>query len=103
MQTSDPADTVKWVKKCYNPSLLGSHTVLFCTQYGWLYLDLKRVSREVPLDGIFQGVGTLEELLALLLFKGPLAGVHVFIQQLPELIGQVHHLQILGEPDNDTE
>ena len=111
MQTSDPADTVKWVKKCYNPSLLGSHTVLFCTQYVWKCLvfatkyflsffqrKLQRVSAEVPLDGVLKGVGTLEELLALLLFKGPLAGVHVFIQQLPELIGQVHHLQILGEP-----
>jgi len=60
-------------------------------------LNLERVSRKVPLDGILQGVGTLEELLALLLSEGPLAGVHVFIQQLPELIGQVHHLQILGE------
>ena len=59
---------------------------------------LQRVSREVPLDGVLEGVGTLEELLALLLSEGPLAGVHVFIQQLPELIGQVHHLQILGEP-----
>ena len=66
-------------------------------------LNLERVSRKVPLDGILQGVGTLEELLALLLSEGPLAGVHVLIQQLPELIGQVHHLQILGEPDNDTE
>ena len=64
---------------------------------------LQGVSREVPLDGVLQGVGTLEELLALLLAERPLAGVHVLIQQLPELIGQVHHLQILGEPDNDTE
>ena len=66
-------------------------------------LNLERVSRKVPLDGILQGVGTLEELLALLLAERSLAGVHVLVQELPELIGQVHHLQILGEPDNDTE
>merc|ERR1712141_513042 len=85
-------------------------TVLFCTQYVWKCLvfatkyflsffqrKLQRVSAEVPLDGVLKGVGTLEELLALLLSEGPLAGVHVLIQQLPELIGQVHHLQILGE------
>merc|ERR1712141_657121 len=78
-------------------------TVLFCTQYVWKCLvfatkyflsffqrKLQRVSAEVPLDGVLKGVGTLEELLALLLSEGPLAGV-------PVLIGQVHHLQILGE------
>jgi len=58
---------------------------------------LKRVSREVPLDGVLEGVGTLEELLALLLSKRSLAGVHVLVEKLPELVGKVHHLQILGQ------
>jgi len=58
---------------------------------------LQRVSREVPLDGVLEGVGTLEELLALLLSKRSLAGVHVLVEKLPELVGKVHHLQILGQ------
>ena len=59
---------------------------------------LQRVSREVPLDGILQRVGTLEELSAFLLSKGPLRGVHVLVQQLPELIGHVQNLEVLGQP-----
>ena len=59
---------------------------------------LQGVSGEIPLDGLLQGVGALEELLALLLSERSLAGVHVLIQELPELVGKVHHLQILGEP-----
>ena len=59
---------------------------------------LQGVSREVPLDGIFQRVGTLEELSAFLLSKRPLRGVHVLVQQLPELIGHVQNLEVLGQP-----
>ena len=76
----------------------------FCYQIFSLFSfnkKLEGVSREVPLDGVLQRVGTLEELLALLLAQRSLAGVHVLVQELPELIGQVHHLQILGEPDSN--
>ena len=59
---------------------------------------LQGVSREVPLDGILQRVGTLEELSAFLLSKGPLRGVHVLVQQLPELVGHVQNLEVLGQP-----
>ena len=58
---------------------------------------LQRVSGEIPLDGVLQGVGAGEELLALLLSKGPLAGVHVLVEELPELVGKVHHLQVFGQ------
>ena len=59
---------------------------------------LQGVSREVPLDGVLEGVGTLEELCALLLTKGPLGGIHVLVQKLPELIGHVENLEVLGQP-----
>jgi len=64
---------------------------------------LQGVSGEIPLDGFLQGVGTLEELLALFLSERSLAGVHVLINQLPELIGKVHHLQVLGEFESRLE
>ena len=59
---------------------------------------LQRVSREVPLDRVLEGVGTLEELCALLLAQGPLGGIHVFVQKLPELIRHVENLEVLGQP-----
>ena len=77
----------------------------FCYQIFSLFSfnkKLEGVSREVPLDGVLQRVGTLEELLALLLAQRSLAGVHVLVQELPELIGQVHDLQVLGQPDNNV-
>jgi len=64
---------------------------------------LQGVSREVPLDGILQRVGTLEELSAFLLSKGPLRGVHVLVQQLPELIGHVQNLEVLGQLESVLE
>ena len=73
----------------------------FCYQIFSLFSfnkKLEGVSREVPLDGVLQRVGTLEELSAFLLSKGPLRGVHVLVQQLPELIGHVQNLEVLGQP-----
>jgi len=97
-------------------------TVLFCTKMSWkvscnatkyflnfqreifsIGKNLQRVSGEIPLDGLLQGVGALEELLALLLSERSLAGVHVLIDQLPELVGKVHHLQVLSELESRLE
>jgi len=64
---------------------------------------LQRVSREVPLDGVLEGVGTLEELCALLLTQGPLGGIHVLVQKLPELIGHVENLEVLGQLESILE
>ena len=59
---------------------------------------LKRVSVEAPLDGVGDGEGAVEDLLAVLLSAGLLAGVHVLVEDVPDVIGQVEVLQQAGEP-----
>lgn len=76
---------------------------LFCT-YCLLSLDvigLQGVSREIPLDRVLQGVGALEELLALLLSNRSLRSIKVFIKELPEVIGHVENLKVTGKPENN--
>ena len=60
--------------------------------------SLQGVAREVPLDRVLEGVRALEELLAGLGTVGPLAGINVLVQQLPEVVGHVQHLQVTGQP-----
>ena len=60
---------------------------------------LQRVAGEVSLDGVPEGVGALEHLAAGLLPVGPLAGVQVLVEDLPEVVGHVHDLEVLGEPE----
>lgn len=72
---------------------------LFCT-YCLLSLDvigLQGVSGEIPLDRVLQGVGALEELLALLLSNRSLRSIKVFIKELPEVIGHVENLKVTGK------
>ena len=65
-------------------------------------LSLQRVSGEVSLNGVLDGVGALKHLSALLLSSGSLAGVHVLVEDLPEVIGHVEDLEVLGEPKTKT-
>ena len=60
---------------------------------------LQGVPWEVPLDWILDGVGALEELFTGLLALRPLRGVHVLIQQLPEVVWHVQDLEITGHPE----
>ena len=57
----------------------------------------------VPLHGVLDGVGAGEELLARLLLVSTGAGVHVLIEQLPHVVGQVQDLEVLGIPANKRE
>ena len=59
---------------------------------------LQGVSIEIPLHGILEGVGALEELLTLLLSNRSLRGIEVFIKELPEVIGHVQNLEIASKP-----
>ena len=60
---------------------------------------LQGVPWEVPLDWILDGVGALEELFTGLLALWPLRGVHVLIQQLPEVVWHVQDLEVTGHPE----
>ena len=60
---------------------------------------LQGVPWEVPLDWILDGVGALEELFTGLLALRPLRGVHVLIQQLPEVVWHVQDLEVTGHPE----
>ena len=63
---------------------------------------LQGVSWEVPLDRLLDWVGALEELFASLLAIGSLGSVHVFVQQLPEVIWHVQDLKVSGHPEKST-
>ena len=60
---------------------------------------LQRVAGKVSLDRVSEGVGALEHLAARLLAVGPVAGVDVLVEDLPEVVGHVHDLEVLGEPE----
>ena len=53
---------------------------------------------DVPLHGVVDGVVALEEILARLLLVGAGIGVHVLIQKLPHVVGEVQDLEVLGVP-----
>ena len=53
---------------------------------------------DVPLHGVVDGVVALEEILARLLLVGAGIGVHVLIQKLPHVVGEVQDLEVLGIP-----
>ena len=58
---------------------------------------------DVPLHGVLDGVGAGEELLTRLLLVSTGIGVHVLIEQLPHVVGQVQDLEVLGIPANKRE
>ena len=77
---------------------------LFCTcvsktSQSQVESPLEGVPWEVPLDRLLDWVGALEELLAGLLAIGPLGGVHVLVQQLPEVIRHVQDLKVSRHPE----
>jgi len=57
----------------------------------------------VPLHGVLDGVGAGEELLARLLLVSTGIGVHVLIEQLPHVVGQVQDLEVLGILESSLE
>jgi len=57
----------------------------------------------VPLHGVLDGVGAGEELLAGLLLVGAGVGIHVLIQKLPHVVGEVQDLEVLGILESSLE
>ena len=85
------------------PSLVRESDI-FCTcvsktSQSQVESPLEGVPWEVPLDRLLDWVGALEELLAGLLAIGPLGGVHVLVQQLPEVIRHVQDLKVSRHPE----
>lgn len=66
------------------------------------YLQVVGVSN-VPLHGVLDGVGAGEELLARLLLVSAGVGVHVLIEELPHVVGQVQDLEVLGILESSLE
>lgn len=58
--------------------------------------SLEAVAAQVPLDGVLDGVGALEELGALLLLLGTGVGIEVFVEEFPHVVGQAQDLEVLG-------
>jgi len=58
---------------------------------------------DVPLHGVVDGVVALEEILARLLLVGAGIGVHVLIQKLPHVVGEVQDLEVLGVLESSLE
>lgn len=57
---------------------------------------LQAVSVGVPLHGILDGVGALEELFAGLVLLSSGVGIQVLVQKFPHVVGQAQDLKILG-------
>jgi len=57
----------------------------------------------VPLHGVLDGVGAGEELLAGLLLVSTGVGIHVLIQKLPHVVGEVQDLEVLGILESSLE
>jgi len=68
----------------------------------WNSLQVVGVS-DVPLHGVLDGVGAGEELLAGLLLVGAGVGIHVLIQKLPHVVGEVQDLEVLGVLESSLE
>jgi len=57
---------------------------------------LQAVAIEVPLDGILDAVGALEEFGTFLLLVSAAVGIQVFIEEFPHIIRQAEDFQIFG-------
>jgi len=57
---------------------------------------LQAVAAQVPLDGVLDGVGALEELSAFLLLFSTGVGIQVFIQKFPHVVGKAQDFQVFG-------
>lgn len=66
------------------------------------YLQVVGVSN-VPLHGVLDGVGAGEELFARLLLVSAGVGVHVLVEELPHVVGQVQDLEVLGILESSLE
>ena len=60
---------------------------------------MQAVSADVPLEGVLDGVGALEVLLAVLVGLSARVGVEVLVQELPHVVGQGEDLEVLGVPE----
>ena len=62
---------------------------------------MQAVSADVPLEGVLDGVGALEVLLAVLVGVGARVGVQVLVQEFSHVVGQGQDLEVLGVPGKE--
>ena len=58
--------------------------------------NLQVVAAQVPLDGVLDGVGALEEFSAFLLLVGTAVGIQVFVEEFPHVVGQAQDFQVFS-------
>jgi len=58
--------------------------------------NLQAVGAQVPLGGVLDGVGALEEFFAGLLLVSAAVGIQVFIQKFPHVVGERQDFQVFG-------
>ncbi len=63
---------------------------------------LQAVAEDVPLVGVPDGVGALEEVQAVLLAGRSRVGIKVLVQQFPHIVGQRKDLEVLGVPGREA-
>ena len=49
-----------------------------------------------PLEGVLDGEGAGEELVALLVHLGGAVGIEVFVKEIPHVVGEGEDLEVLG-------
>lgn len=68
----------------------------------YVEMGLEAVATDVPLEGILDGVGALEELFASLVLLGARVGVQVFVKEFPHVVGKAQDLEVLGVSKEKT-
>ena len=61
--------------------------------------ELKGIPVEASLNSISDGEGTIKDFFAVFLSVCLLAGIHVLIQDVPNVIGEIEVLQQAGKPN----
>lgn len=65
--------------------------------------SLQAVAAQVPLEGVLDGEGAGEELVALLVHLGGGVGVEVFVEEIPHVVGEGEDLEVLGVLESGLE
>ena len=68
----------------------------FFSSSAWSIYSLLEVIADIPHDRVLEGVWALEKIGALLSLLGSCIGIHVFVEQFPEVIGETECLKVAG-------
>jgi len=78
------------------PVFMGSLRLGFVVVFVNFGENLQAVGAQVPLGGVLDGVGALEEFFAGLLLVSAAVGIQVFIQKFPHVVGERQDFQVFG-------